>query len=351
MTSEGIDVLCVFGTRPELIKVAPVVRALRATPLRVVVLATGQHVDLLDREVAQMVAPAHMLNIQSDGTMLHFLSRAQRALHTFYKTTKPRCVLVQGDTMSAFAAAKVAMEMDIPIAHVEAGVRSHNLDEPWPEEMIRCSIDRWATWRFAPTQAAVLNLAREGAAHWVTVGNTSVDALRASGVGARPEASPTILVTLHRRELRERDDALEVLRALADAVETSHCDAIWPCHPGMTHLTARLRLPSNFSIRPPMSYSVMLEALSEARGLLTDSGGLVEEAAHLGVPTAIVRNANDRPEAVNAGIAVLCPPTPEGVRAAWSMLAHQRLPRRVAPVYGDGYAAEGIAEHLILELT
>ena len=347
------DVLCVFGTRPEAIKVAPVVEALRAHGLAVRVIATGQHTTLLDQDiVGRAMGEMSTLGIASDGKLLRFLTRARNALRAVLSAaTLPRVVLVQGDTMSALVGALVAGDLKLPTAHVEAGVRSGSRSDPWPEELIRMTIDRQATWRYAPTQTALRNLAKEGL-DGIVVGNTSVDALRRyTSATARPEASPTVLVTLHRRELQRRADVHDVLQALCNAIAESHVRAVWPVHPTMHPLVAKLTVPANFLLRPPMAHATMCNALAEARGLVTDSGGLVEEAATLGVPTAIVRFANDRPEAVAAGIAIQAPPTAAGVRFAVQQIAHGAIPRRPQSVYGAGTAAEQIAAHLVSALA
>lgn len=340
------EIAAVFGTRPELVKVASVIDALRAEGIAVTVLNTGQHTSMLDDALMQRLRPT-ALGIASDGSIPRFMARAGVALRAAFAELKPRVVLVQGDTMSASVAALTAHEMGIPVAHVEAGVRSGNDAEPWPEELFRIGIDRVAALLYAPTELAAQQLKCEDETTPVFVtGNTSIDVLRASGVEARGEASPQLLVTLHRRELRNRSDALEVLQALCDAIGESGGPALWPVHPGMHEFMSQLRIPGNFAIRPPMQHTEMLRILSEARGVLTDSGGLVEEAAHLGVPTAILRGANDRREAVLAGIAQEFAPSIAGVKAAVATLAARRIPRRVAAVYGAGDAGKCIATHL-----
>lgn len=352
------DVAVVFGTRPEAVKLAPVVRALRERGVRVTCIATGQHATLIDDVLWCQLAGGGVheiveLRLVSDGTLIRFLSKVPQRLRKILRKLAPKCVVVQGDTMSAFAGASASTQEDIPVAHVEAGVRSGNLKEPWPEECIRTDIARMARWHYAPTSAAVRNLITEGVepGRVRLTGNTSVDTLKATGITPRAASAPIVLVTLHRRELRERRDALEVLQGLANAIAQSHMQAVWPIHPGMEPLMMQLRTSSNFTIRPPMTYATMVRALAESHGILTDSGGLVEEAATLGVPTAILRNANDRPEAVAAGIAQQFAVTPDGARLAWECVAQGAIPRRPTDVFGDGGAADRIAQHLTAALT
>ena len=343
-------ILCVFGTRPELIKLAPVIEALRGRGAEVVPLTTGQHADLLDAETLNRVGTVPSLEVPST-TVLQFLTRARRKLHDVLaaSTPLPACVVVQGDTMSGFVGAVVARALGIPVAHVEAGVRSGDVHDPWPEELIRVEIDRIATYRYAPTLHAAENLARERLES-VVVGNTSVDAL--GGLRALAVVDPTapVVVTLHRREFYQRADALAVMQAVFDAAHETRTRVVWPVHPAMVSLAKQLRIPYEVGARPPMSHKLMLDTLVGARGVLTDSGGLVEEAATLGVPTVVLRNHTDRPEAETAGTAVRCAPTVAGVRDAFTILAQGKIPRIPTNVFGDGHAADRIAVHLLQRL-
>ena len=348
-----IDVLVVFGTRPELLKLAPAVAALRQRGLSVGVVATGQHADLLDAATLTGLGSLTALGIVSDGSVMRFTASAERALRAHITKWAPRCVMVQGDTMSAYAGALAAASLDVPVAHVEAGLRSGDLDDPWPEEGIRVAITKLATWHYAPTTIAAMNVnaERHGKAQRNTevlvTGNTSVDALLATGVQPSAEAGAAVLITLHRRELREREDVGATLQALADAVATTpSVRALWPVHPAMVPLVHKLRLPSNFGLCQSLPHALMAQTLAGARGVLTDSGGLVEEAATLGVPTAVLRRVTDRPEAEEAGIARRFAPTPEGVAAAWNMLCKCEIARTPSDVFGSGDAAAHIARHL-----
>lgn len=353
-----LDVLVVFGTRPELLKLAPVVLALRKFGLRVGVVATGQHSDLLDGETLKRLGPVQSLGVASDGSVVKFTAKAERALKAHIASVAPRCVLVQGDTMSAYAGALAAAAYDIPVAHVEAGLRSGDVADPWPEEGIRVAITQLATWHYAPTTTAAMHVAAErggrkarGAEVLVT-GNTSVDALLATGVKPSAEAGAAVLITLHRRELRERADIGDVLEALAQAVAlTPAVRAMWPVHPAMTALMSSGKLkgfgfPHNFALCSPLPHAMLAQTLAGVRGVLTDSGGIVEEAATLGVPTAVLRNVTDRPEAEEAGIARRFAPTSEGVALAWNMLCKAEIARTPTDVYGDGNAALYVARHL-----
>lgn len=352
-----IDVMVVLGTRPELLKLLPVVRACRARGLSVRVALTGQHAELLDVPAVRGLGECATLKVPNDGNVLRFTHAAKRAVLAEIATCAPRCVVVQGDTASAHAGALAAAHVGIPVAHVEAGLRSGSLEDPWPEEGIRRAISALALWHYAPTTTAAMRLnaelldAKRYNCEILVTGNTSVDAVTALGVLSRPEDGAAVLVTLHRRELRERSDLRDVLRALVGAVAaTPEVRALWPVHPAMQAEVDAVRgegaWPANFGVAHPLPHAMTLRILAGARGVLTDSGGLTEEAATLGVPTAVLRFHTDRPEAEEVGIAARFDPTPEGVAAAWKMLSEAEVLRTPSDVFGDGHAAEYIARHL-----
>ena len=261
-------------------------------------------------------------------------------------------VVVQGDTMSAMAAAYAAHQLHLPLAHVEAGIRSHRLTEPWPEESFRVQIDQWADWCYAPTSTAFMNLMAEGVMprRIRTTGNTGVSAL-ARYSNAVPIENPGdyAVITLHRREWLLGSDFHGVLAALEDAVaDCSKMRFLWPIHPAVEAKAGRWvrRLPSNLVVMPPLPYRAATTLLAGSFGVLTDSGGLQEEAATLGVPCAVLRNVTDRPESIEAGVARRFDVTATGAAAAVRCLVEGGLPRRVAPVFGDATAAAQIARHL-----
>jgi UDP-N-acetylglucosamine 2-epimerase (non-hydrolysing) len=233
--------------------------------------------------------------------------------------------------------------MSRPVIHVEAGVRSHSLNEPWPEEHIRTSIDAISALLLAATTAAQDNLLLEGFSKSIikVTGNSVVSAINRY---AKPipvkRLDPRLLVTLHRRELRMHGKAQAVANRILDLAAEQ--PILWPVHPAM-----RGYVPyADNDVVEPLPYVDMIEVLSASKGLLTDSGGLVEEATTLGVPTAILRNVNDRPEAVEAGIARVFPPTPQGVDNAFTWL---QTAERLGPstVFGDVDSADKIADEII----
>jgi UDP-N-acetylglucosamine 2-epimerase (non-hydrolysing) len=342
----------IFGTRPEAIKLAPVANALRGRlPLEVI--CTGQHTDLLSGTPEFRNYNYHYLKLPSNGDVSSWLQRAQPKIRSALLEANARVVVVQGDTMSALAGARAARELGLVLAHVEAGVRSGNLQEPWPEEGFRREITKLADWHYAPTSTAYANLFAEGvpSQRILMLGNTVVSTLAASGVvPLAPE--PFLLMTMHRREWLATVNATEWIQALTEAARKHPTlSIIWPMHPavmakwGVGWLGSCI-LPGNLNLTSPMPYGKMLDKLSRCQGLLTDSGGLVEEAATLGIPTAILRRYNDRPEAVEVGIARQYPPTAEGLAEGIAMLSGAKIARFPTSIYGLPSAARHIAEHL-----
>lgn len=348
MTS-GDGIMFVFGTRPEIIKVMPVVEALQARGFTPTCVLTGQHQELVQGTplaLARVIVP---LGVKSDGNVTRWLQRAHRALVPVLVEHAPKLVVVQGDTMSAYVGARVAFGRGIPVAHIEAGVRSGDASEPWPEEGMRQEIDMLATWRYAATDHARENLLNEGCepSTVIVTGNTVVTAL-AHYTRARRAFPPAkrVVVTLHRRELtRDLPRFKPVVEALVGAIRAyPDVGFVWPVHPAVAGVVFSQK-PANLEFLPAMAYAKFAEMVARAQGILTDSGGLVEEATTLGVPVAVLRRVTDRPEAEAIGTARRFPPTPDGARAAVSALVE---PWAVGPsaIYGTERAADHVAEHL-----
>lgn len=342
-------IVFVWGTRPEALKVGPIVAELKAAHTPVSTIATGQHWNLLQGTPAETdLADALSLGIQAGGDPVQWVARAVPLLTDALQSLAPSIVVVQGDTASAIAGAKAAHELGIPIAHVEAGIRSHNLEEPWPEEAFRREITQLATWHYTPTSTTYANLLSEGipASRIRLTGNTVVSALaRYSHVIAQPPGNHIVL-TMHRREWLQTVDLPAFLGEVAEAcLDHPRLTIIWPVHPAVkAKWPEDWTNPKNLWIDPPLPYGEMIELLSRAQGLATDSGGLVEEAATLGIPTAILRQTNDRPEAVDAGIARQFAPTE--LRSAINCIAQGTLERRPTTTFGDWSAASQIAQDL-----
>jgi UDP-N-acetylglucosamine 2-epimerase (non-hydrolysing) len=363
-------VVIVCGTRPEAIKLAPVVWALRARPsaFDVELVATGQHGELVRPvlELLGLTPDVDLAVMQPNQTLAALTARCLLAVSSELQKRCPELVVVQGDTTTAMTAALAAFYARIPIAHVEAGLRSGSLEEPFPEEYNRRTIDQLARHLFAPTPHAAAELEREGIPRQriVVTGNTVVDALERMrprlgavlfGGSSLPEgvSEPFVLVTCHRRETFGL--GLEaVCRAVAELAR-SHPDHhfVWPVHlnPNVREPVQRLvGGPLNVHLLEPLSYDRFLALLARARLVLTDSGGVQEEAPSFGVPVLVLRERLDRPESLSAGIVVQAGVSETRIVGEASRLlrdpdAHAALARAPNP-FGDGRAAERIADVL-----
>ena len=377
-------VLLSMGTRPEIIKMAPVYHALRGGPLQPVVVHTGQHRDLawsLYRFFGMV--PDRTLDLRRHrATLGHLNAQLLDATDEVLTRENAQAVLVHGDTSSALSAAMAGFYAGVPVGHVEAGLRSGDLANPFPEEMNRTMIARLARWHFAPTQGAVRNLRREGVAPEAIsrVGNTGVDAVR-FGLGrlAEVEGVPVglpadaetwladgelVLVTMHRRE----NWGAPIEDVAASVVETArahpHLRVLWPVHPnpevqsavrrGLARGAGASGVGGRIRLVEPLSYPALLWALSRSWLVMTDSGGLQEEAAALGRPVLVLRATTERPEVIEAGGGALIGPSGVSVRAwvrdlAGDPDAHAALTCDENP-YGDGRSGCRIAAVMAAEI-
>lgn len=348
-------ILLLFGTRPEAIKLAPVVEALkRVDELRVTVCVTAQHRELLDDALSTfgLVPDIDLDLMRHDQELAALTARVIGRTREVITAVEPDLVVVQGDTTSAMASALSAYFAAVPVAHVEAGLRTGHLDDPWPEEANRRLITQLATLHFAPTEAARSNLRAEGIddAQIIVTGNTSIDALHAvtpspSGVG-----EDDLLVTCHRRE-SVRDGfrtVIGILTAVASAFPGRRI--VCPLHPNpRVHrpLVEALEALENVELRPPFSYREMIDAVARARVIMTDSGGLQEEAAWFGTPCLVLRRHTDRPESVAAGLAFETQLDSLRTVDLLREVFRSSSPRtRGAPVFGAGDASARIAREL-----
>ncbi|MFH2204825.1 MAG: UDP-N-acetylglucosamine 2-epimerase (non-hydrolyzing) [Elusimicrobiota bacterium] len=355
-------VLIILGTRPEAIKLAPVIRALRNTPLlRLEVCATAQHRALLDDALAAFaIRPDHDLDImrrtQSPDDVLR---RALKKLRPLLEKCDPDLVLVQGDTTTALAGASAAFLRRIPVAHVEAGLRSFDLDRPFPEEINRVLIDRLSSLWFPPTARAAHNLRAEGVRGdgvWLT-GNTAIDAVKEISRCRRPSrcaalrALPRrrlILATLHRRE--SFGAPMEgVFQALLDIANRNADAAVaFTVHPNpeVRRRARRLLRHPRIILCPPVEYRDFVRLMKMSHFIITDSGGIQEEAPTLRKPVLVARDVTDRPELIRAGGGRLVGTEPGRiVRQAERLLrdrAHYRRMARSPNPFGDGRAAPRI---------
>jgi UDP-N-acetylglucosamine 2-epimerase (non-hydrolysing) len=352
-------VVVAFGTRPEASKMAPVIHALADHPaLRPVVLVTGQQRTQLDRMMAifGLRADADLEVMTERQTLPQLLARIVPAAAERLRGLRPAYVLVHGDTLTTFAVALAAFYEGIPVGHVEAGLRSHDLGQPFPEEANRRLTDVLTDLDLAPTPLARRHLLAEGKPERgiVVTGNTAIDAVRwAAGravlPGHVPEGRPLVAVTLHRRENLPRMAALaEALGTVADA----HPDHVFvlPMHrnPAVREaLVPALGRRANVMLEDDWDYLAMLALLRDARLIVTDSGGLQEEGPAVGTPVTVVRNVTERPEGVAAGAVRLLGNDPAVVGEALRRLLHDEAAlaaMRAAPnPFGDGHAGPRVS--------
>ncbi|HYP83627.1 non-hydrolyzing UDP-N-acetylglucosamine 2-epimerase [Variovorax sp.] len=364
--SPPLKVLCVFGTRPEAIKMAPLVLALKADARFACRLCvTAQHREMLDQVLALFgLVPDDDLDLMRAGQSLAGLSaRALEALDAVLERDAPDVVLVHGDTTTSFVAGLAAFYRRIPVGHVEAGLRTGNLYAPWPEEFNRRVTGIVAQLHFAPTQRAADALLGEGvpAARIAITGNTVIDALKlvsqrldedtalaARQAAALPALAPgrrLILVTGHRRE-NFGDGFEQICAALATLADRPDVQIVYPVHlnPNVqAPVRALLSGRPNVHLIEPQDYLPFVWLLKQCHLVLTDSGGLQEEAPVLGKPVLVMRETTERPEAIEAGTAALVgADCPRIVAAVNELLDDAAAYRRMAQAhnpYGDGTAA------------
>jgi UDP-N-acetylglucosamine 2-epimerase (non-hydrolysing) len=352
----GAPVVAVLGTRPEVIKMAPVVHALRSRGIAVDVVSTGQHHDwpMMGSFLETFGLRAdHELTVASHDLLGSFVSIVD-GLGRLFLQAHPRLVLAVGDTTSVVAAAFAAHKSGATFGHVEAGLRAFSRE--LPEEEHRICADALADLAFAPTSIARDNLLRErinGAV--VLTGNTVLDALLAHPPPVTaPSERDGILVTLHRQETVDDPDRLRrILSSLA--VLARHQRVEWPIHPRARARMAahHLEVPPGLLGTGPLGHEEFLERLARCRVVVTDSGGVQEEAAILGTPCVVVRRHTERPETIEAGVAVLSGLEVDGVLEATRQVLHhwERYAHPAPGLYGDGRAGERIAEACALFLA
>ena len=379
-------IMLVFGTRPEAIKMCPLVKEFQKYPwdFETIVCVTGQHREMLDQVLRIFeVAPDYDLNIMKQGQDLYDVTaRVLTGMRDVFKECKPDVVLVHGDTTTSTAAALAAFYQQIPVGHVEAGLRTHNIYSPWPEEMNRQITGRIATYNFSPTPLSESNLKEEKAQGQIYVtGNTVIDALhmvvnklktdqtladeqinvlKTAGydVTCLDGGKKLVLITGHRRE-NFGDGFISMVTAMKDLSEKyPDVDFVYPMH-----LNPNVRKPihevfgedltayKNFFFIEPLQYLEFVYLMEKSTVVLTDSGGIQEEAPGLGKPVLVMRNTTERPEALDAGTVKLVGTDHELIvnevsRLLDDQVYYNQMSHAVNP-YGDGLACRRIVEALI----
>jgi len=382
-------ILLVFGTRPEAIKMAPLVKALEKQNelFKTVVCVTGQHREMLD-QVLQLfdIKPHYDLNIMKPGQDLYDVTaRVLVGMRNVLDEVKPDMVLIHGDTTTSTAAALSAFYKQIPVVHVEAGLRTHDIYSPWPEEMNRQLTGRLATLHFAPTTLSKNNLLNEGINEEkiAVTGNTVIDALHQvieaingntqlegtilnglAGLGLLPDAisqwgatRKMVLITGHRRE-NFGEGFLNICHAIKElSTKYPEVDFVYPVHlnpnvqkPVNDILGEKTGSSSNVFLVKPLDYLPFVYLMSKSYLVLTDSGGIQEEAPGLGKPVLVMRDTTERPEAVDAGTVLLVGTNRENIvkeviRLLDDNVHYNNMSQSVNP-YGDGKACDRIVEAL-----
>lgn len=363
-----------MGTRPEAVKLAPVVAALRATDdFRCTLVATGQHKEMF-RQVADtfgFTVDADLDVMRPNQTLASLTARLVDGIDGWLESARPDMVLVQGDTTTVLAASLTSFYRRIPIGHVEAGLRTGNIWSPFPEEVNRRLATPLVALHFAPTETARAALLREGVADEAisVTGNTVIDALRIevatqaadaalrAGIddelgrllGADWAQAPMVLITGHRRE-NFGDGIEQICRAIATLADRfPNHRFVYPVHLNpnvLVHVNRMLGRQSNVRLIPPQGYRNFVALMARCRLVLTDSGGIQEEAPSLGKPVLVMRDTTERPEGVAAGTAILTGPhAPSIVEHTTRLLTNEAAYRAMATTknpYGDGHAAERI---------
>lgn len=371
-------VLIVFGTRPEGIKMMPIVKAARQqAAFRTTVAVTGQHRQMLDQVFTVFrEKPDIDLNLMAPNqTLAGITANVVSRMSEVLSELKPDVMLVHGDTTTAMAAAMAGFYNRTLIGHVEAGLRSNDLQRPWPEEFNRVAIDAIADYRFAPTQSACQNLLREynSRSKIVVTGNTGIDALLhvsrlidedqslfqriSQRYGFLDQSRDLILVTGHRRE--SFGDGFErICDGLLAVAQRQKVDVLYPVHLNpvvQSVVQKRLKGQPNIHLIEPIEYLDMVYLMKRAKLIITDSGGIQEEAPALGRPVLVMRDVTERPEALSTGIVKLIGTDPKRMQNEVSLLlddeAHYNANARPVFPYGDGTASLQIVSFLQKEFA
>jgi UDP-N-acetylglucosamine 2-epimerase (non-hydrolysing) len=368
MHKKKLKVMTVFGTRPEAIKMAPLVKELEKHSDRIesIVTVTAQHREMLDQVLKIFdIVPHYDLNIMKDRqTLLDVTTKSLEGLHKVMKETEPDLVLVHGDTTTTFAASLAAFYHSIPIGHVEAGLRTRNKYSPYPEEMNRQLTDVLADLHFAPTEQAKKNLMKENKQEktiFIT-GNTAIDALKTTLKPNYPHPileklgkDKLVLLTVHRRENigKPMENIFHAIRRLVEKHED--VQVVYPVHlnPVVRETATRvLGKHDRVHLIDPLDVIDFHNFASKAYLILTDSGGVQEEAPYLGVPVLVLRDTTERPEGVEAGTLKLAGTEEESIfNQADELLtnkdAHDQMAKASNP-YGDGHASKRIVEAILV---
>lgn len=363
-----MKILIFIGTRPEAIKLAPVINTLRKADSRLTikVVFTGQHKEMVQQvcDVFEFSPDINLDVMTPNQNLANLTSILFKKIDEVVAEERPDWIIAQGDTTSVFVASVIAFYNRIKFAHVEAGLRTHNKYSPFPEEFNRKVTGFLADVHFAPTQHCVDILVKEGIdpSTIIMTGNTVIDALLSiaktkqdeQDIISIPDKKKLILVTAHRREnFSELESIFRCLRDLAYTYDDTVF--IYPVHLNPSILAKAkesLGTTSNIRLIPPLDYKGFVHLMKRADLILTDSGGIQEEAPSFGTPILIIRDTTERPEGIAAGVAKLVGNKYDGIAKAFSMFHKDGFPKHsIKNPYGDGKASERIANFFIQQLS
>ena len=373
VSMQKLKVLSVFGTRPEAVKMAPVIKALENSPdIESIVCITAQHREMLDQVLALFnITPDIDLDLmKKNQTLADLTARILQTLSPVIQSVQPEWILAQGDTTTVMTTTLLGYYHQIKVGHIEAGLRTHNKWEPFPEEINRRIAGVVADLHFAPTQHSKENLLREGVPddHIKVTGNTVIDAL--NEISSREPDSATksllaslgipskkklVLVTVHRRE-NFGEPMKRIFTAINKLAEKYKNDVqfVYP-----VHLNPKVQEPArqilggtpNIQLIDPISYLQIIHIMKNALLVLTDSGGIQEEATAMHIPTLVLRNVTERPEGVEAGVLKLVGDDPETIMSEFSNLVDNpsvySTMAQIENPFGDGHAAKKIVDHIL----
>lgn len=346
--------LFVTGTRPEVIKMMPVMREFKKRKLPFIYLHTGQHTDIAEPifDIFKIKPDINLSIMKEKQSLDEITSKVLEGVSRILDNEKFNAVIVHGDTTTAVSAALAAFYRKIPVAHIEAGLRSGNLYSPWPEEMNRIITDKISSFHFAPTENNKQNLLNETISEssiYIT-GNTVIDAVKYIAGKEKIEKKRQILITAHRRENfgTKMENMLNAIKFLAEKYSGYHF--IMPVHPNPSvteKVKATLSCIENIELKKPLGYRDFIKIMSESFFIMTDSGGIQEEAPFFNIPVIVMREETERDEGVNAGTLILAGTESQKIIESAEKLFneksfYQKVANSVNP-YGDGKSSERIA--------
>lgn len=355
LENNPIKVVIIFGTRPESIKLAPLIFRLKNNPMfSVIVLNTGQHDELLPQRagIFDFVPDISLHSMKRGETLVELNERLFHNIMLVLQDILPHFIIIQGDTATAMVAALTAFQLSIPIAHIEAGLRTYDLTSPYPEEGYRRVISSLSTWNFCPSERAANNLSQERVTGQIYItGNTVVDALNAilvelGDTDVNATVGKRVLLTIHRRE--NVPFLQSIFSAVKEISEWANVEVIMPAHlnPAIVDAKERWLTDSKVKVIPPMDYLPWVALMRTAHLIISDSGGIQEEASIIGIPLLVARQNTERPEVIEGRYAYLAGTDAQQIISLSYSLLQGSISCTKGSPYGHGTASIKIASIL-----